>query len=290
VIAHGVLIAAFSFCAVSLSGMLRGSRDWPARASILVAFCTCFSFFLQLRIADEFKDFEEDRLHRPYRPVPRGLVSLRELGWLFAILGAIQLVLALWLDFHLIVLLAVTWVYLALMSKEFFVGTWLRRRHVLYMLSHMAIMPLIDLYATSTQWLPLQNHPPRGLIWFLLASYCNGLVIETGRKIRSPADEEPGVETYSVLWGRTAAVISWWTVMLATAGFGIIIGVQLGRPILIGGVLLGCWAGAIVIGSMFLARQTPRAGKWIENYAGLWTLVLYLGLGLLPRLMNWGQP
>ena len=38
-------------------------------------------FFLQLRIADEFKDFAEDSRFRPYRPVPRGLVTLTELGW-----------------------------------------------------------------------------------------------------------------------------------------------------------------------------------------------------------------
>jgi len=37
------------------------------------------------------------------------------------------------------------------MSKEFFVADWLRRRPVLYMLSHMVIMPLVDLYATSNR-------------------------------------------------------------------------------------------------------------------------------------------
>src|SRR5690606_31401222 len=95
------LIAAFSFCAVSLSAMLRTDPQqpaWPAWQSALVAFITCFGFFLQLRIADEFKDLAEDTRFRPYRPVPRGLVSLRELGWLFVIICALQLMLALWRD------------------------------------------------------------------------------------------------------------------------------------------------------------------------------------------------
>src|SRR6266576_2963318 len=78
VVAHGVLIAAFSSSAVSYSALLRGQR--PRMASIGVAFVTCFLFFLQLRIADEFKDFEEDCRWRPYRPVPRGLIRLEELG------------------------------------------------------------------------------------------------------------------------------------------------------------------------------------------------------------------
>ena len=41
-----------------------------------MAVVTSFLSFLQLRIADEFKDFDEDSRYRPYRPVPRGLVTL----------------------------------------------------------------------------------------------------------------------------------------------------------------------------------------------------------------------
>jgi 4-hydroxybenzoate polyprenyltransferase len=284
-IAHGLLIAAFSFCAVSISAMLRGSSGVPGGRSILVAFATCFCFFLQLRIADEFKDLEEDARYRPYRPVPRGLVTLRELGWLFVIVAAIQLGLALWLDRRLLVLLGVTWTYLALMSKEFFVADWLRPRAVLYMLSHMLIMPLVDLYATSTDWLPRQGHPPHGLIWFLLASYCNGLVIEMGRKIRSSEDEEAGVATYSRLWGRRIAVITWWCALLATALLAAIVATQLHHFAPIATILLLALAGAAIVGTIFLARPKAGRGRWIENCSGLWTLTLYLSLGALPHVL-----
>ena len=79
VLAHGPLILAFSSSALSFSALLRGAREWPRPAALVAAFVTCLLFFLQLRIADEFKDFEEDSRWRPYRPVPRGLVTLREL-------------------------------------------------------------------------------------------------------------------------------------------------------------------------------------------------------------------
>src|SRR5215212_9492381 len=123
VFGHGILILAFSSSAVSYSAMLRG--EWPRVASIVVAFVSCFLFFLQLRIADEFKDFEEDSRWRPYRAVPRGLIKLRELGVVFVIAGAIQLSLSLALNWKLAGWLALVWVYLALMSKEFFVRDWL---------------------------------------------------------------------------------------------------------------------------------------------------------------------
>src|SRR6266567_3876952 len=174
VLGHGPVIAAFSFSAVCFSALLRGQADLPPTRSVIVAFGTAFLFFLQLRIADEFKDFEEDSQYRPYRPVPRGLVSLRELAALGALAALAQLGLGLWLEPSLVLLLAVTWAYLALMSKEFFVAEWLKRRHVLYMVSHMAIVPLVDFYATACDWWPAGQGPPRGLGWFVATSYFNG--------------------------------------------------------------------------------------------------------------------
>ncbi len=283
VIAHGLLIAAFSFCAVSLSRVLRGAPGWPACPQVLVAFVTCFAYFLQLRIADEFKDYQEDARYRPYRPVQRGLVTLRELGVVFALAAVVQLLLALWLNPKGIILLAITWTYLAAMSKEFFVADWLRQRHVLYMLSHMVIMPLVDLYATSTDWLATAGWPPRGLFWFLMASYCNGLAIEIGRKIRSPEDEENGVATYSRLWGRTTAVASWWIVMIATFVFAGIVARRMGIMLQISTILGMALAGAICTGIAFLRNSKPGRGKWIEHYSGVWTLALYLSLGLVSH-------
>src|SRR5438876_4874960 len=108
VFAHSPLIAAFSFSAVSYSALIRGVPQLPGWRSCVVAFASSFLFFLQLRIADEFKDFEEDSRFRPYRPVPRGLISLWALGWVWAGCIAIQVALALWLAPSLIVLLLLT--------------------------------------------------------------------------------------------------------------------------------------------------------------------------------------
>ena len=71
IFAHGLLIAVFSFSAISFSQLLRGRLQLPPIETMLVAFISAFLFFLQLRIADEFKDYKEDLLYRPYRPLPR---------------------------------------------------------------------------------------------------------------------------------------------------------------------------------------------------------------------------
>jgi 4-hydroxybenzoate polyprenyltransferase len=283
VLAHGPLVLAFSSSAVCFSHLLRGQSDWPAWSGLGIAFVTCLLFFLGLRIADEFKDIEEDTKFRPYRPVPRGLVTLRELGWIGAGAAVVQLGLAACLAPRLIVILFAGWLYLALMSNEFFVREWLKARPVTYLWTHMFIMPIVDLYATACDWVPAgEKLPPPGLFWFLAASFCNGIVIEFGRKIRAPADEENGVQTYSFLWGRSTAVLAWLGMMLATATCATLAAWRIGFTIPVAAgtgmiFLLGLAAGA-----NFLRSPRPGNGRRFELLAGIWTLVLYLSLGIIP--------
>jgi 4-hydroxybenzoate polyprenyltransferase len=287
ILAHGLLIAAFSFSAVCFSALLRGQTALPGIRTVVVAFVTAFLFFLQLRIADEFKDFEEDSRYRPYRPVPRGLVSLRELGILGVLGGLVQLGLALWLQPSPVLLLGLAWVYLALMSKEFFVGGWLKAHPVTYLVSHMVIIPLVDLYATACDWWPAGAGPPRGLIWFLIVSYFNGVVIELGRKIRGPKDEEPGVNTYSVLWGQRTAVGAWLGAMLVTALCAGVAAYQIEFLVPVACLLIVLLVTAGLVGVRFLRDPVTRRAKLIETLSGIWTLLMYLSLGAVPLVWRW---
>jgi len=286
-LAHGPLVLAFSSSAVCFSHLLRGQRNAPAWSSLCVAFITCLLFFLGLRIADEFKDIEEDSLYRPYRPVPRGLVTLRELGWVGAGAALVQLALAMWLAPKLVVVLLIGWIYLGLMSEEFFVREWLKARPITYLWTHMFIMPIVDLYATACDWIPAgRNWPPSGLVWFLAASFCNGIVIELGRKIRAPADEETGVQTYSFLWGRGWALAAWWTMMLATAVCATLAAsrIHFAIPVALTTASILCIAIVAAIG--FLRNLAPGSGKRFELLAGIWTLGVYLTLGVVPLCLR----
>jgi 4-hydroxybenzoate polyprenyltransferase len=249
---------------------------------MVVAFCSSFFSFLHLRLADEFKDYEDDAAFRPYRPVPRGLVSLRDLGVVWVITALLQMALALWLDPRLAPLLLVTWVYLALMSREFFCKAWLKAHPFTYMWTHMFIMPLIDFYATACDWLTTDGRAPHGLMWFVLVSFLNGFIIEIGRKIRAPKDEEKGVETYSVLWGRAKAVQRWLLAMSLTGAAAIVAASQIrfAVPVLV--VMGALLVISTVIGLRFL--QAPKSGKAFEILSGLWTLCLYLMLGVVPMV------
>ena len=291
--AHAPLVLTFSASAVCFSSLLRSNEgaaaDWPSLHAIGVAFACCLLMFMQLRIADEFKDYEEDLRFRPYRPVQRGLVSLRSLGVVFVMCGVMQALLTWSLAPRLLILLLIAWTYLALMSKEFFAPAWLKRRPIIYLFSHMCIMPLIDLLATGCDWVPSAKGEPgsiAALSVFLAASYFNGIVIEIGRKIRSPQDEETGVQTYSALWGPRMAIIAWLAAMLTCGVLAVIAAVWINAQWTVAGVAAFAWIWAAYMGRRMLANPAKGAGKSIELVSGLWTIGLYLALGLVPLLVR----
>lgn len=279
---HGVLIAAFSSSAVSFSAMI-SQRTIPSLSTYLVAFIVCLLFFLQLRIADEFKDYEEDCKYRSYRPVPRGIITLPELRTVFILAGLLQLLAVLYLDSRLVPILLVVWTYLACMSKEFGIKAWLKAHPITYMWSHMLIMPMIDFFATATEWIDYGT-PPLALYWFVALSFFNGINLEIGRKIRSPRDEETGVETYSFLWGIPKALIAWLTMVALTGICAIGASLSLPEPFFSLVVLLVVlFLNYAVLASYYFWLYPKRgSGKMIENLSGLFTLMIYLMLGLVP--------
>jgi UbiA prenyltransferase family len=280
--AHAPLVAAFSVSAVCFSSVLRGRIALPPITALLVAFITSLLFFLQLRLADEFKDRGIDSRYRPYRPVPRGLVTLRELGWVGAGAAAIQAALALALDASMLWILAAAWLYLALMTREFFAGAWLRRRPVVYAASHMLILPLVDLYATACDWWHAGHRPTRGLFWFLAVSYLNGLVIEIGRKTRAAADEEHGVETYSALWGSAGAARAWLVCVALTAVAAWRAAGRIGTAAPMVALLIALIVACAIAATIFVRSGARGSGRRLEVMSAVWTICMYLGLGAAP--------
>jgi 4-hydroxybenzoate polyprenyltransferase len=281
---HGTLIAAFVLGAMAYSARLQGHTGFPGLAPILCAFVVTFLFFLQLRILDEFKDFEDDARWRPYRPVPRGLVTLRALGWLWVIAAMVQLALSAMFTRSLVLMLIAIWAYSGLMGVEFFVRDWLKARPVAYMASHMVIVPMIALFITAFDWLP-NDHWDGRLGWLLATSYFGFCVIEIGRKVRAPEDEEEGVETYSALWGRRNSVIAWLAVMALTGVLAVAASRLVGTPLITLAYVLIFFATSLGVAVGFLRNPLPGRGKRLQLLSGLWTLGIFLVPGLVPWLL-----
>ncbi|SRR5579883_2862077 len=282
---YSLLVAAFSASGLSLSYLLTNARHPLTAQMFIVAFITTFLIFFQLRVADEHKDFEFDAKYHPERPVPRGLVSLRELRVLAGVSAFVQLALCLSLNPVLLFPLAAAWLYMWLMTVEFFAGDWLRKHPILYMLSHMCILFFTDLFITSCHFMVSNVVPPPALAYFLATSFCLGVVIELGRKIKSPQDETNAGDTYSHLWGHQAAVKIWLTAIAASFLFAILTAAQInaeGNALIVLLVLFGLCK---TTGKMFVMKPSTWAARKIDNLSGTWALATYLVLGLIPLVL-----
>lgn len=281
---HGLLVAAFSFSAISYSRICRGAEGFVDVRTFAVGIFTTISLFLLVRIFDEFKDAEDDARFRKELPVPRGLITFRELALTGIVVAIAQILVNLIFFPKMLWIYAVVIGYLSLMGKEFFVTEWLKKHQFWYVTSHMFIIPLIDIYASGLDWLLAGVKAPQGLFFFFAVSYMNGIVLEVGRKIRAPQQESEGVLTYTSMLGVSRAIGLWFAVLAVTlllsmaasvfAGYGHVVLAVLGVVFLI------CALPAV----WFWKARTAQLSKMVEYASALWTIAMYLTLGAGPMI------
>ena len=262
---------------------------------IIALFIIIFMFFLQLRITDEFKDYEEDLKYRAYRPVQRGIISLKTLGKIGIATVIIQIMLAHVIDPEIIYFMIFVWIYMFLMAKEFFIKKWLTKRILIYALSHVVIMVFITLVIVeATQYIVPKNifdvfilqrykhNVDFALIPLFALNYLNGIVLEIGRKTRKADEEEHGVQTYSKLWGRKKAVIVL-SLLFIIEYFFVILGLAhtYEKYFFFGGLTLLI---ILIVSIYFMVKFLKKdlSGKIVETVSGLWIIFSSMSMGLLP--------
>ena len=278
--AYVPMILLATAAAIGYSRVARGAPGFAPLGVFLTASFTLLAAFFALRVADEHKDADLDSRTRPELPVPRGLVTLRELRVAASVLTAVALVANALLAPMLLLPLAGIALWLTLMTREFFAREWLRGQPAVYLASHMVIMPLLLLYATATDWLTAGEGAPRSLWLFLAATYATGLVLEIGRKIRAPGEERPGVETYTASWGASRAVSAWLASVAASAA--LIAATAITVRSTWTPIAAALIAVAVAMTALRFVRAEParRKGKQIELASAVWTLAAYALLAL----------
>ena len=276
---------------------VKGIRVPMSFYRIVPLFIIIFMFFLQLRITDEFKDYEEDLKYRAYRPVQRGIISLKALGKIGIATVIIQIVFAHAINSKIIYYMALVWIYMFLMAKEFFIKKWLTKRILIYALSHVVIMVFITLVIVeATQYIVPKNifdvfilqrykhNIDFALIPLFALNYLNGIVLEIGRKTRKADEEEHGVQTYSKLWGRKKAVIVL-SLLFVIEYFFVILGLAYTYKeyFFFGGLTLFV---ILVVSIYFMVKFLKKdlSGKIVETVSGLWIIFSSMCMGLLPHL------
>lgn len=232
VIISGLLVLALA--------KIDGHFDW---ARIAIATAMAILYFMQIRVADEPKDYEHDNIHHPERPVQRGVITLIELNRikLFCVSGF--LVLACLTGSPLVIGLAVLQqCYAYLTRQEFFMRTWLRKHFFIYQYSHYAQLLLLA-------WLLVVAGGVIGS-WveqLLYIGYVLAMIapIEASRTIGG-SDEAKAHDRYSHIMGVVPALIGYLLITFITIGYTIFLiqygGDSLNPLLLIIGLVAVTWA------------------------------------------------
>lgn len=253
---------------------------------IIPMFIVAFLQFFMVRIVDEFKDYEEDCKYRPYRPVPRGLVTLKELKVLFIICVILQLSITLFVtrNFASLTLLLILWLFFALMSKGFFIKKTLDKSILFEAILDEIMMPFMLLFLASftnqnnlagfTFNFDVINIPD---LWkILLLSYFVSCIVEVARKVRSKDKEEKGVKTYTTVYGipKAILILTIFETLLALVQFSIL---GLNFILVIALMYLVIFATNI----MFVIKKSRTLSKIVELSANLYIMLVYLSMFLL---------
>jgi 4-hydroxybenzoate polyprenyltransferase len=276
---YGTLIAALVLCGTAGAAIDRGEPirlDWSQAGAAIAAWLA----FLQLRALDEMRDEATDRLARPDRPLPRGLVSRTELRGLAVGAAIVGLAIA-----AAVGPAALGWYGLAIGQ------VWLLdlagdrqpavlRGMVATALLHSGIVPTVLLVAWAAAAAPGASVPVSAT---LLLVWGAGLALEFGRKTRSADEERPGLATYSAALGRARA-LGLVAMCLAVVGAGAaLLALAVGAPPPVAALPFGLGAvacAALVLGGGRVGTGTLSTVVPLAVLAALlWPAVLAWGLG-----------
>ena len=161
----------------------------------LLSFGAVFLLLLRLRLVDELKDLEHDRRFYPDRPLPRGLVQPRQVGWAAAGVFLIEVVLATAGGVSALAFFALVGLYSVATSREFFCRQWLRSHFTVYVVSHELLIVPVCFYLYSLSGLTIDD-VATPYFWALTAYIGYLLVLlEVARKL-SPTRADVGCERH----------------------------------------------------------------------------------------------
>lgn len=259
--------------ALSGASLVRDRIIWSA---VIEAFIGLMLFFAELRLMDELKDYDKDRIAHPERPLPRGLLSREEVS------SAIVLLWSMMFGYGVAIAAAgnfpagfsyfIVTVYLWQMYKEFHAGKTLARYPLAYAVLHQIILLPLCTFAVAT------SHPQ---LWTSILNLGFGLCVlgaffayEICRKLDPKAN--PCLATYLFVYG------------LKTTTLLVVLALTVAA---IGSVILGCArflipVELILAASLGILFRNPGKFKIVEGLAGV-SLLAHMWSVFIQSLTGW---
>lgn len=259
------LVLVSGFCASG--ALLVGGK--VVSVPTLCAFIGLMVFFAMLRMMDEVKDYEKDKVANPTRPLPRGLLDVGYVKQIIAstVLGMFGYAILLGLVFSWQA--GATYAFLTgwlwLMYREFYTGHWLENHQIFYAITHQFILVPVTL-------LPIVLNDPTAL--FAQTSWIfAGLIVgsffsyEVCRKLDPNA--HPLLKTYRAMYGMPGVV----AIVLCTCALAIYSAHALGLQ-----SFLWPFSFALLISFIFIRLNHHKVVETVATLSlvvHIWSIVLY---------------
>ena len=235
----------------------------------LCAFIGLMVFFAMLRMMDEVKDYEKDKVANPTRPLPRGLLDVNYVKQIISstVLGMCGYAILLTFVFSWQAGLTYGFltVWLWLMYREFYTGHWLENHQIFYAITHQFILVPVTL-------LPIVLNDSSAL--FLNTSWIfAGLIVgsffsyEVCRKLNP--DAHPLLKTYRAMYGMSGVI----AIVVCTCALAIFSAYQLGLQ-----SFLWPFSFALLISFIFIRMNHHKVVETVATLSlvvHIWSIVLY---------------
>lgn len=269
--ANGLLIVSYFTANYLLAhgAVIRDGQPLGVSWKFPVGCVVLLFMFFHMRIIDEHKDYEQDRIVHPDRVLSRGLVTLsqlRNIGFFVVFVElALSFIFGLPSLLMCLVLLSFSW----LVYKEFYVGEVLNRHLLVNAFVHLFIMPAYSLFVFSVATNRFFWSAPVPILLYAWVSYGVGLGYEVARKTRAPAEERPGLITYSSVMGPYRSALVSFLALLFSGFISVVVGMLMHFE---------WWYHAVVIVLLFIVafgilnfrlKTTSVTASRLGVYAGM---------------------
>ncbi len=197
-VSHTLMIAAFASANAAM-----GYASYPAGFNtspgyLLTGLFLVWLVFFHMRLFDDIKDYETDKLVNKDRPLPRGVLTTDQFGAGILVCVLLEMAVALILGFNVFTTYVMVLAFTLIMRQEFFIGDWMRPKMELYAATHTFSAALLGMLIFSITSGKMICDMPKSFLFMAIGNWFVFNVFEFGRKTFSTAEEREGVDSYSL--------------------------------------------------------------------------------------------
>ena len=266
---------------------LAGLPPVPDAAMTTIVVVTLIGLLLQMRIADEIRNYAVELAHHPGRPLARGLVTRRDLMGLALVVAAAQVALAQIVDARLAMVLAASWCWMIVAPVVTSAVDRLsgRPRPWVQAIIRSSCFGMLAVYATAPIWLPHGGAIAGfGLVAFCLFAVAAALQWEVAQALAGPPGAAPGEPTLKDVWGGLGTGAGWFILVVVASSLAAAVALEMGVLVPVALAVDALIIIAMVLLVRFALDRTPARGRWIAVFASAWVILAPAVVGIGPMI------